>query len=64
MCALLGGRRARKDEDARVRASAAGSLWHCADSSAFDPLMETLKDEDPKARKNAANTLGNRAGDR
>jgi HEAT repeat protein len=51
-------------EDARVRAGAAGSLWHCADSAAFDPLMEALKDEDPKVRKNAAGTLGNRAGDR
>lgn len=55
---------ALKHEDARVRAGAAGSLWHCADSSAFDPLMEALKDEDPKVRKNAASTLGNRAGDR
>jgi HEAT repeat protein len=51
-------------EDARVRAGAAGSLWHCADSGAFEPLMEALKDEDPRVRKNAANTLGNRAGDR
>jgi HEAT repeat protein len=55
---------ALKHEDARVRAGAAGSLWHCADSSAFEPLMEALKDEDPKVRKNAAGTLGNRAGDR
>jgi HEAT repeat protein len=55
---------ALKHEDSRVRAGAAGSLWHCADSGAFDPLMEALKDEDPKVRKNVANTLGNRAGDR
>jgi HEAT repeat protein len=55
---------ALKHEDARVRAGAAGSLWHCADGDAFEPLMEALKDEDPKVRKNAAGTLGNRAGDR
>jgi HEAT repeat protein len=55
---------ALKHEDWRVRAGAAGALWHCADSRAFEPLMAALKDENSEVREKAAGTLGNRAGDR
>ena len=51
----------RNDADARVRAEAAGALWHSADSRSFPTLIEALKDEDGGVRARVADTLGNRA---
>lgn len=52
----------RSERDRRVRAEAAGALWHSADSRSFPALMRALKDDDGDVRAAVAETLGNRAG--
>jgi HEAT repeat protein len=50
----------RLDKDARLRRTAAGALWHTADSRSFPLLLEALKDDSAPVRAAAADTLGNR----
>ena len=55
--------KALKDDDARVRASAAEGLANrICSAQAVDPLLEALKDDSPDVRRNTALALG-RAGD-